>query len=368
MKIVLCGYFNIGSAGDEAALQFILSQFHHDDITVMTRNPTAAYAEQYGVKVHEKLEHRTKSEGAGRNLNGFNPGDDKERLGGIIDLLERADLLLLGPGSWINEHNTDMFRGNLQEMYAMSQLARMVRCPYGIWSSSASRLTRKHLIGQAQALIDGARFVIFRDRLSARTLIDSGVVILPLSKIHELPDAVLGFHKSILGISHNIPHRLVVSAKALHPSIALSYRAGLRQIIKDWISTSPSHHVDLVAQYTGHSPNDIEESLVIAEHLPRVRVLSATTPEQTLFMYSGAGRVIATRLHAMVFATMAGVRWIAAIEYDPKQRGFLEWFGGRGDVNDPETLATDLLKWSCLDVAPLLPELARYHGIIMGAM
>ncbi len=367
MKIVLCGYFNIGSAGDEAALKFILGQFPDADITVMTRNPSSEYADRNRVHVHEKLEHMTKEAAAGRNLYGFNPRDDPARIHEILALLERADLLLLGPGSWINEHNTDMFRGNLQEMYAMSMLARMVRCPYGIWSSSASRLRHKHLIGQAQALIDGARFVIFRDCLSAGTLVDSGVMVSG-GKIHALPDAVLGFHKSWNGPAPYDKGRMVISAKDMGRGKRFDYRNGLSVIACDWLQRDKENIVDFVAQYTGHSPNDFEESLAIAGPTPRIRVLAAQTPEETLKLYAGAARVVATRLHAMVFAAMAGVSEIAAVEYDPKQNGFLDWFGNCGNINDPELLSPTSLKWNRIDVAPLLPMLDQYRKIITEAV
>ncbi len=367
MKILLCGYFNIGSAGDEAALRFLRDQIPDADITVMTRSPSEAYANQSRVSVHEKLEHRTKEEAEGRNLNGFNPGDDRLRLAGILDLLASADLLLLGPGAIFNSYNSDMYRGVMQEMYAMSQLAKMVRCPCGLWSVSASMLTYRHLTGQAQAMIDGARFVIFRDRVSWPILKACGVGQPSKAAIHELPDAVLGFASTQACPAPADHGRLVVSAKDVFPGIKGDYRKRLREIVKIWLLANPVNTVDFVAQYTGHSPNDIEEAFAISEGLPRVRVLASKDPSVTLGFYRGAGRVIATRLHAAVFAVMAGIPQIAAIDYDPKVSGFIEMLDESFDANNP-CLPGPLTWFRGYTLAHLLPKLDRYREIITEAI
>jgi polysaccharide pyruvyl transferase WcaK-like protein len=331
--VVVCGAFGIGSAGDEAGLRVLVDILDDAKVTVLMRNPDPEYGRKYGVSVHPKLEHTTREEAGGRIFRGLNAGDNPRPIDELLRLLHTADLLILGPGDFINEDCPDVMRGALAEMAVMAWLAEWTGVPVMVYAASARRLTHTHAIAQARYLLTTAKVVTIRDRLSIGLLADAG---LPIDAIRECPDPVLCMPRD-----DRVPQ---IAEQLTLPVLAVSvrwigyrgekinnqYRDLIRRVCARWegsIITIPQFVSD-----DGY-PDDRQEAREILPGAIHIET-SGLYPWEVESYYRLADRALVTRLHAAVFCHRLGIPF-ASIAYEPKVNGFLN------SIDHPVCFPTD---------------------------
>lgn len=330
-RILMCGAFGIGSAGDEAGLQVFVDLVRDfAQVSVLMRNPSLEYARRWGVAVYPKLEHATREEAAGRIFRGLNAADDPKPVEALLELLHEADLLVLGPGAFFNEHCRGVLRGALPEMYLLAWLAQWVGTPVMIFAASASRLRSPYAVRAAGWLLGMAEAVSFREEASVRVLRECGVR--NTEAITVLPDPVLGMphapcpppqqlagrcKKPVLGLS-------VRSLRYQGEAIEERYRAGIREVLRRWSGTVLA--IPQLVSSDGY-PDDRSEAMAIAPQAVHV-LADDLLPWETESCYELASRALVTRLHAAVFCYRLRVPFVA-LAYEPKVQGFVQSIGGK---------------------------------------
>ena len=334
-KIVACGAFDIGSVGDEAALEFLRTALPvgEIDLTVLVRSPSEEYGRKRLVNVQRKLEHSSLEQAKGRNLRGFNADETTETLMPLFMMLEEADLLLLGPGAFINEQSKHMLKGALQEMYVMSLLADLAGCPYMIWGASANRIIDPILHGMVKDLVKRSVVTVLRDSLSLRRLILSGA---PASKIRVIPDPVLGWDMVPMWKNIKKDHVAVSVRDVSHVANQERFEAVIADVVIELLRDGTD--ITFVPHFVDGSKRDdlavIDRIVVLiyywfyenenpANNRYRdIRVLYDNDLPAIEEVYREVKCVIGTRLHSCVMAARCGAP-IVPLSYDPKIDGFI---------------------------------------------
>lgn len=356
MKIAIIGAFGIGSFGDEVGLQAIID-ITGAEFTVLMRNPTREYAEFYGVKSVKKLEYDTREEARGKNLRGFNYGDSPEELERILDLFKEMDLVILGPGDFINEDCPGFFRGALPEMTTMAWLAEMAGTPYMIYAASSRRLSKKYAIYQAQWLFDHAKAVSFRDAYSIELLRESGIYI---KRPYLFQDPV----RSITACKNSTPGRIGISVRNLdYQGVSIQYRELMYRVV----SGLPGEKVaiPMFVSNCGY-PDDRNEASIIFDSLPKVQQIRSfkNLYSDNIQAWATCEKAIVTRLHAAVACYSLGIPFIA-IAYEPKVKGFCDTVGAVSVSidSDPQEVLSLLNLATALPVKSFNPN--EYKNLIL---
>ena len=318
MKIAIIGAFGIGSFGDEVGLQTIID-ITGADFTVLMRNPTKEYEAFYGVKAVRKLEHSTREEARGKNFRGFNYGDSPEELERIIDLFKEMDLVILGPGDFINEDCPGFFRGALPEMTTIAWLAEMAGTPYMIYAVSSRRLSKKYAKYQAQWLFNHAKAVSFRDKYSIELLRESGIY---LKRPYLFQDPV----RSITACKNITPGKVGISVRNLdYQGVSTQYRELMYRVVSGLPGEKVS--IPMFISDCGY-PDDRNEASIIFDSLSNVQQIRSfkNLYADNIEAWETCEKAIVTRLHAAVVCYSLGIPFIA-IAYEPKVKGFCDSVG-----------------------------------------
>ena len=325
-QIVICGAFNIGSTGDEAGLSALVSALEGEaEFTVMTRRPSEEYEKVYGVKTYRKLEYISREKAAGRNLRGFNGDESPHTVVALLHLLSCADLLILGPGDFLNEDCVRMMRGALPEMYTMAWMAQWVGCPVMIFAASGRVLSKTYAQLGAEWLLDTADVVTFRDRLTPKLLGYRGG--------HVFPDPVLAMRSESKHPEPN-PNILAISVRDLSykgEAVNKQYQQTIAEVIRMWVAQNTAHRVEMIPMFQDRHDGGYKDDVDIAKEIwdiARVRRVTLYNrlrlPWETEGLFMRAGRALTTRLHAAVFCARCGVPFVA-LAYEPKVDGFMDW-------------------------------------------
>ena len=363
-KIAIVGAFGIGSTGDEAALTVLKDALQgYAELIVFMRNPTNEYSEHYGCELNYKLEHQTRETAKGRIFRGMNSGDNPEVLENIIRIFESCDLVILGPGDFINEDCKGFLQGALPEMVVMAWLAEMAGTPFMIYAASARLLKHEYAKYQIQWLIDKAAAVTFRDQYSVHLLQNSGIK--RLNKIKVLPDPVRCFN--INDRQDPVPGRLFLSVRSLAYKGEYAenkYRDLIRRIIVRYEGEILA--IPMFISEDGY-PDDITEIHEINMYVSSINEHHKIWPEETMHYISSCSRALVTRLHAAVMCYTLGIPFIA-IAYEPKVIGFCKSVGATYfNIDSNENIVFDaLIEAEPLEVKPV--SMDGYLSLIKGVI
>ena len=349
-NILFNGAFTIHSAGDDAALEALLTVLkqqptpHDFKATVLCRHPNADFENAFGVKTVQNLEYPSKEESLNRWLRGLNVDDSQDILLRLIEYVEAADLLVLGAGNFINENSFGLFRGMLPRLCLSAFLAKTTATPCLLYGMSASELSSPLALRMAQWLFDNVSAVTFREESSLRLLQNLGIIIPEKSEV--LPDPVLcsscappGRIQEILArenipLKHSAP-RLAVSLREFHHKSGdfhHQYIHSLREVLDTWTANGgeilfiPHCTYELAYPHTDdrYLAEELRASLKFPEQVYSIR--SQLWPWETEGLYATCDLALCTRLHAGVFACKQGIPTIA-LGYEPKVVGFWEMLG-----------------------------------------
>lgn len=360
-KIIICGAFGIGSTGDEAALDVLVDAIKDFAfVSVFMRNPSPEYEKEHHVKAYRKLEHFSREEAKGRIFRGLNADDDPEIISATINILHAHDLLLLGPGDFINEDCSGFLRGALPEMTVMVWLSQMAGTPYIIYAASARLLEKEYSNHQLTWLLKNASAVMIKDTIS----FDNIYYLQPLSILYSrlntlvekhhvfcLPDPVRCLKPDpLLKAPPSEKPRLILSMRDLSYKgfiVNNKYLKTMRIITDNCKENFDICPVAMYVEPTCKNDRDIMQLMGYG------RAFHAS-PRKLLAYFRGASRALVTRLHAAVFCYLSEVPFLA-IAYEDKIRGFCEEVGASWvplDTN-PETMYNKLMEAKALPVVPV---------------
>ena len=291
LRLVLSGYYGHGNVGDEAILAGIVTAIRSlapdAHLTVISASP-ADTMEQHPV---EAISHRG--------------------LIGIARAIRASDGLVSGGGSLLHDRTSQRpvpyYGGTIL-------LARLLGRPAMVYAQGLGPLRRRHQRWLAALALRAADYLSLRD--------DRSVVLLRELGVHRpavvVSDPVLGLPTPVSVASPGRP-RLVVSLRTWPgPEGWVTHVVGaLRQL-------SARFEIDLMPM---HLPEDVAVAERVAAELGgAARVVVPRGYRAAIDVVAGADLVIGMRLHALIFAALAG-RPFVAIAYDPKVTAFAEQLG-----------------------------------------
>lgn len=277
MKVLLSGYYGFDNTGDEAILLAItreLKAMGHEPM-VLSNNP-----EQTEAFTGSKAFPRMKPQG-------------------LLPALLKCDVLLSGGGGLLQDKTSSR---NLTYYLTVIQTARMFGKRVAVFNQSIGPLTeegKKRIQGPLQRTVN-----IVRDQKSKGLLDSLGL------KSHLGGDPAL-----LLQPSKTLPrdpNRVVIAPRGDETDIT----DRLKPVVRDL--TARGFKVQVISF---HPHVDDVAARALQQAGQNVEVLSTSDPQLALDHISAAGHVIGVRLHAVILAAAARVKF-TGIHYDPKVEGF----------------------------------------------
>ena len=283
-RVLLCGYYGEHNLGDDALLEVLLSQLPAGCQAVVTAHDAALVQERFGV---ETVPRRS--------------------LPLVLKALRRCDALVLGGGSLLQDSTS--FR-SLLYYGALIAAARLEGKPVLLWGQGLGPLRRRRsrlLVGRLLRL---ATAMSWRDPESAslaKLLGREGPV--GSDPVWALPAQPWRGAGGPLVLCFRPTGQLQGAAwRPYLEALDQLAREHDREVI--WL---PFH----ATQDRGLLDHLRQEQLLPAGLAARSREVLAERPSEAIAMGSGAGLVVAMRLHGLILAALSGAP-CAALSYDPK--------------------------------------------------
>src|SRR5437660_1045513 len=306
-KIGITGSYGGLNLGDEAILQSILEQLHHEvpdaEITVFSRDAD-------DTKRRHKVERAVPVRKLSRSE--------------VVPEVERLDLLLFGGGGILYDADA---RTYLREVL----VAKEHGVPVMLYAVGAGPLADPNVQKAVREALDGVAAITVREKSAQQLLEEAGVrreVVVTadpalLLKPEPLPRNILKIEglegkRKLIGMSVREPG---VAAPDLDPNVYHGLLANAADFMVDRFDA------DIVFVPMERSVLDSQHShAVIAKMLraQRARVLNGEyTSGQLLSLMGHFSFAVGMRLHFLVFAALRGVPFVA-LPYAGKVAGFLE--------------------------------------------
>ncbi len=327
--VLLCGYYGEHNLGDDALLEVLLSQLPAHCQPLVTAHDGALVHERFGV---ETVPRRS--------------------LPLVLKALRRCQALVLGGGSLLQDSTS--FR-SLLYYGALIAAARLEGKPVVLWGQGLGPLRRRRsrlLVGRLLRL---ATAMSWRDAESAalakRLGREGPVGSDPVWALRPQPWRGTG---GPLVLCFRPTKQL--QGEAWRPYLeALAQVAAAQDREVIWLPFHAGQDRGLLAELR-------QAGLLPAGLAARSREVLAERPSEAMAVCSGAGLVVAMRLHGLILAALSGAP-CAALSYDPKVAAAAEDLGcpcHNLDAAPASTLGPDLLShWSAvLDSPPPAARLA----------
>ncbi len=305
MKVLVSGYYGFGNAGDEAILAGLIEGFRQlapaAELVVLSGNPAATMAEHGVIAVPRGLRSARRQ-------------------------ARQCDLLVSGGGGLLQDVTS--WWSPLYYL-AIIKFARQARRPVACIGHSFGPLRRLLIRRVTRAVLSGVQVIAVRDERSREALTELGLArpvevtadlafLLPQPTPEEVAAA-----RRLAGLNEDSGP---VAAVALRPCPSggppdLVARLGAvigkvcaeLQIRPLLVPMQPSQDIPFAREAAQAMPGE-------------PLVAPAMSARQVLALFAGCNLMIGMRLHALVFAALAGVP-LVGISYDPKVDGLLEQLG-----------------------------------------
>ena len=322
-KILLSGYYGFANAGDEAMLTAIITGLRREvpsvEITVLSGNP-AMTAEKYKVKSIHRFD-----------------------VFGFLKALKNTDLLLSGGGSLLQDVTSSRSLFYYLSIILMGKLMgkKVMLFAQGIGpikSSLARSLTKW--------VCNTSNLMTVRDDGSFEELKTMGVyrekIIVTADAVFSLPKADKEQGKTILAVKGMNKKMLI--------GLALRHWQGEERYVKEFAIAAEYLRSTYNAQIV-FMPLQFPADTKVAENVIKamkskedIFVLEkGFTTEEYLAVVSNLTMVIGMRLHALVFAALENIPFIA-ISYDPKIDRFVAGMEGTVTATIDKVKAQDIIK------------------------
>lgn len=341
-RVLVSGYYGCGNAGDEAMLAGLIEGFRQlapqAELVVLSGNPAGTTAEHAVMAVPRGLRSTWRQ-------------------------VRMSDLLVSGGGGLLQDVTS--WRSPLYYL-AVMQFARWARRPavgappVACIGQSVGPLRRPLIRRLARAVLSGVQVIAVRDERSREAVRELGLgreaevtadlaFLLPAPKEDEIAGA-----RRLVGLPEEAGP---VAAIALRPSPAEGPRdlaSRLGAAIGGACDELGLKPVLLAMQRS----QDLGFARLAAAAMPVEAVIAPPmSARQLLALTAGCDLVIGMRLHALIFAALAGVP-LVGISYDPKVDGLMEQLGLRA-ATSVERLDGSALSRSIIETWERRGEMAR---------
>jgi len=313
--IFLVGYYGFGNIGDEAILSTILAEFRarQPDLraVVASGNPQSTTAE-HGVEAVAWND-----------------------MAAIHRAVQAADLVVVGGGGLFHDYwgvDPDTFltgkHWGVSYYAGPALLATLYRKRLMLYAVGVGPLYSAHGIKLTRLAAQAAHAITVRDSASKTALEDMGI---PASQIRVTADPAFAFQPAL---TSSLPSAVNPEFALRRPVLGAAPRHWSIGVHPDFLERELAAAFDLFLEQTGGTvvlvpfqnlsgerENDRATATRILEHM-RLRERAAITdgpasPDQVYGWLKDCDVVLGMRLHALIFAAMAGVP-AAALSYDPK--------------------------------------------------
>ena len=290
MNFLINGYFGYQNAGDEAVLAAMVAHLRVLD-------SSAAFTATSGDPQHTRKMH---------GINAIGRQNPRELLGAI----RKCDVFLSGGGSLVQDVTSVR---NAVYYTTLLRTAKTMGKPTMVYAQGVGPLTQPLSRKVARAAFQGAKIVTVRDGDSAKLLREIGVtraVEITADPVWDLSSAEGGVRsaewiaalRSWPGQEEDALPRLVAALRSEAKAAGVALRFLNMQTGVDDVLLRPLVRPEELLDTSGWHPRRIIERLQSAE------------------------RVLAMRLHALIFAASVGVP-VVAFDYDPKVKALANIIG-----------------------------------------
>jgi len=288
MRVVLCGYYGQGNAGDEALLVTLLQMLPQNVTPVVISADEEQTQKQYGVETCDRTS--------------------------IVDLwraVASADGFIWGGGSLIQDVTS--WRSPLYYFALMALAQRMGKITLA-WGQGIGPLNAPIARQFARSLFRGCTGVSVRDRQSAQLLTDWKI---PFTLA---PDPVWALEPApIQGLEH-LPDRTIAVVLRPHPQLTGDRLQTLTQALIELQEQTQSYLLWLPFQ----PQSDLEIAQTLHQAMPNgSQIWIGDRPEQYKTIFQKVEMAIAMRLHGLIMAAAVGCPCFA-LSYDPKVTQLME--------------------------------------------
>lgn len=333
-RVLICGYYGFGNAGDEAILSVLL-----DDVRSLYPQATIAVVsgDSEGTAIRHQVEGVAWASPAA-----------------LIEAARQSDLMILGGGGLIQDYNgfdasalLGPEHGNvIWAEFAM--LARMWSKPLAIYAIGVGPLTSEEGRRAARLTFDLATTATVRDERSARLLAEIGV---PPAKIEVTADPVFRLRPGVADATvleaEGVPtgdFTIGVCLRPWHGGLPIKeLAAALDVMVEKYDSRIAFLPFQLASARNENDSHAAHEVMLAMRNADRAGIIrGAYGPREKLALFTHFDVVIAMRLHAAMFGVQAGKPTVA-ISYDPKVDSLMEDYGLGEFVIPLNDLGTDVL-------------------------
>ncbi len=308
-RIVISGYYGFNNAGDEAVLGAMLDTMRENagqrgeelSFTVLSANPSAT-AQRYGVHAIGRVD-----------------------IFRIIAALFRADLFISGGGGLLQDATG--FGLSVAYYLGLVLMARLLGKPTVFYAHGIGPVRRFYNRALTRLIANRVNLITVRDEASREELARMGVTKPPTyvtadpAFLLEPPDHGNGALDKLLEPLDG------------RPKIGIAVRSWrgqeryLREIASaaDFLANELTAGIVLIPMYQKEDLPVSRELAGLMSHTP-VILEENLAPPQLLSLFTRLDLVLAVRLHALIFAAVAGVP-LVGVGYDPKVDAFLGRLG-----------------------------------------
>lgn len=305
-KLVISGYYGFGNAGDEAMLTAMieaLTQAAPDSaITVLSGNP-AQTRRYHGVQALHRLDYP-----------------------GIVRTLRDSDLLISGGGSLLQDVTSDR---SLYYYLSIIMLAQKLAVPVMLYAQGIGPVRGRLAQAATRCIGNAVNLITVRDEGSRQELGRLGVHKPP---VYVTADPVLALNPVDKGIG-----RALLKQRGVEPGVTPLVGLAVREW-QDW-----GHYKNVLAQAADklarrygarllflpmQQPEDEQAAARVAGRLqaPAVILRGEYSTTELLSIVGNLDLLLGIRLHALIFAAIMGVPFVA-LSYDPKVDRFMASLG-----------------------------------------
>ena len=304
--IALSGYYGFYNIGDEAILEAIVKvlRYHRPDIELIVFSADPRHTRRtYGVEAVSRT-----------------------NLPAIIRVLRRADLLISGGGGLLQDATGPR---SIPYYLGIIKLAMLLRTKVAVYAQGLGPLRSGWSRFCVQKVLSGVDWLSVRDPASARLLAELGVerdvtvTADPVFFLDPAPQKEIEAFWKAYGIKRPGKELLVGLALRPYPGETLFDKKLLEIFSTGCRFLEKEYKARLI-----FLPYHLKKDLPLARDLAsrsstRGIVIEESLSSRNVFrVMGGLDLLIGMRLHALIFASICGVPFIA-LPYDPKVNAFL---------------------------------------------
>jgi polysaccharide pyruvyl transferase CsaB len=308
--IALSGYYGFHNIGDEAILEAVINvlRYYQPDVELVVFSADPLHTcKTYKVEAVSRTHFPA-----------------------IVRVLRRADLLVSGGGGLLQDVTGPR---SIPYYLGIIQLARLLRTRVAVYAQGIGPLRHQWSRFCVKKILDRVDWLSVRDTASAHFLTELGVkrdvtvTADPTFSLEPVPqEEIVAFWKKH-GVEKSPLELLVGIALRPYPGeTAIDGR--LLEIIGSSCSYLQKEYGARLVFLPYHLHKDLPLARALASRVsPRSIIFEESlTSRDILRLMGGLDLFIGMRLHALIFAAICGVPFVA-LPYDPKVYSFLEYAG-----------------------------------------